>query len=167
MQKVCMFLIRKKKTKKRDVCTLIPKNGGGIKKAAKMGYKHMAVVWFSGAIKNRKVAIHHGSKLTGRGPVTDTAKSGRQFRAHTPKMGSDQWLFQTSSDADEHAERSALSAISKQTLGEDSGQMDKSIPVQSHDLHEEKALRSAYINGLMMTWNFAIEVITFDYMRLL
>lgn len=92
-----------------------------------MGYKHMAVVCFSGAIKNRKVAIHHGSKLTRRGPVTDTAKSGRQFRTHTPKMASDQWLFQTSSDADEHAERSALSAISKQTQGEDSGQMDKSV----------------------------------------
>lgn len=92
-----------------------------------MGYKHMAVVWFSGAIKNRKVAIHHGSKLTRRGLVMDTAKSGRQFRAHTPKTGSGRWLFQTSSDADEHAERSALSAISKRTQGEESRQMDKSV----------------------------------------
>lgn len=92
-----------------------------------MGYKHMAVVWFSGAIKNRKVAIHHGSKLTRRGPVMDTAKTGRQFRAHTPKTGLDRWLFQTSSDADELAERSALSSISKQTQGEDSEQMDKRI----------------------------------------
>lgn len=152
MQKVCMFLIRKK----RDVCSLIPKNGG-IKKAAKMGYKHMAVVWFSGAIKNRKVAIHHGSKLTGRGPVTDTAKSGRQFRAHTPKMGSDQWLFQTSSDADEHAERSALSAISKQTQGEDSGQMDKSIiwtvfQCKAMTCMKKRPCVHQWID--MMTWHF-------------
>ncbi len=43
------------------------------------------------------------------------------------KRDSDRWLFQTSSDADEHAEHSALSAISKRTQGEDYGQMDKSV----------------------------------------
>ncbi len=146
----------------------------------------MAVVWFSGAIKNRRVAIHHGSELTRRGPVMDTAKSGRQLRARTAKTGSDRWLFQTSSDADEHAEHSALSAISKRTQGEDYGQMDKSViwrAVQSKGWNMPwPAWRKdpAYIRGLIwwlesqrnnmwLICNYKSKqkkVITFDWMRL-
>lgn len=64
----------------------------------------MAGIWFSGAIKNGKVAIHHGSELTERGPVTDTAKSGRRLpvclkkRNRPPKTRSSQWLFQTGTE---------------------------------------------------------------------
>lgn len=53
--------------------------------------------------------------------------SSERTKNHAPKMGSDQWLFQISSDADEHAERSALSTIFERTRGRDSGQVDKRI----------------------------------------
>lgn len=52
--------------------------------------------------------------------------SSEHTENHAPKMGSDQWLFQTS-DADEHAEHSVLSTIFEQTQGKDLGQVDKSI----------------------------------------
>lgn len=53
--------------------------------------------------------------------------SSERTKNHAPNMGSDQWLFQISSDADKHAERSVLSTIFEPTQGTDSGQVDKSI----------------------------------------